>query len=409
MKAHVSLLGLTLLLSACGIFKQTALYDAPADDANTPNIAGFYALNIYSDQMSDEIWYTQSPKAIQVKSEATQKKQGDNSISIEWNKQADPQTWLGLGFGWNGWTGKNFASITQQSALSFWVKMKNGQSAGLPWAVGFEDFNGSQAWTGVTTGFIEGGIIKEEWTQVRIPLSAFPFEERDVDLSIIKQLIVQFESSGKVWIDDIKIIPYTAKGRQSFDVAPVDAIMIDGAFQPNEWPQSSFQLPLANVKLTWNEEFLYIAAEVEDATPLINTRTGKDIWNGDALEIAFSSISGTMAQRKIFYPTDFHLGISMKPYGKVYDWSKDREVSGSIVRVQYAGKGYSAEVAIPWKSLGISAFEPGKTYDCEIAVDIADGSSVRTLQSRWNSADKEGFNFDPSRWGSINYRVQKND
>jgi hypothetical protein len=99
----------------------------------------------------------------------------------------------------------------------------------------------------------------------------------------------------------------------------------------------------------------------------------------------------------------------MKPYGKVYDWSKDREVSGSIVRVQYAGKGYSAEVAIPWKSLGISAFEPGKTYDCEIAVDIADAASVRTLQSRWNSADKEGFNFDPSRWGSINYRVQQKD
>jgi hypothetical protein len=240
-------------------------------------------------------------------------------------------------------------------------------------------------------------------------LSAFPFEERDVDLSIIKQLIVQFESSGKVWIDDIQIIPYTAKGRQSFDVAPVDAIMIDGAFQPNEWPQSSIQLPLANVKLTWNDEFLFLAAEVEDATPLINTRTGKDIWNGDALEIAFSSISGTLAQRKIFYPTDFHLGISMKPYGKVYDWSKDREVAGSIVRVQYAGKGYSAEVAIPWKSLGISAFEPGKTYDCEIAVDIADAASVRTFQSRWNSADKEGFNFDPSRWGSINYRVQQKD
>ena len=89
----------------------------------------------------DEVWYTPSPKALKVQAETAQKAEGLQSISIEWNKQADPQTWLGLGFGWNGWTGKNFEAITQQAALSFWVKSKEGQSAGLPWAVGFEDLS----------------------------------------------------------------------------------------------------------------------------------------------------------------------------------------------------------------------------------------------------------------------------
>lgn len=407
MKALFTVLGLAALLSACGLFREAALYEQEADDAKTPNIAGFYALQVYRDQMSDEVWYTPSPKALKVQAETAQKAEGLQSISIEWNKQADPQTWLGLGFGWNGWTGKNFEAITQQAALSFWVKSKEGQSAGLPWAVGFEDFNGAQAWTGVTSGFIQGGIVKDEWTEVKIPLSAFPFEARDVDVTIIKQLIVQFESSGKVWVDNIRLVPYQSRGRQTQMISPLENIVLDGQPGEQEWLVQAFEIPFAKVWLSWDDMHLYLAAQVEDASPLINTRSDKDIWNGDALELAFSTVSGTNPQRKVFYPTDLHLGISMSEAPLVFDWTKKKAIAGAKVVTRKTGTGYSAEIAIPWKALGTSAFEPNQTYGCEVAVDIANEASERTLQSRWNSSEQEGFHNDPSRWGQIIYRISK--
>lgn len=407
MKALFTVLGLTALLSACNVFREAALYEQEADDAKTPNIAGFYALQVYRDQMSDEVWYTPSPKALKVQAESAQKAEGSQSISIEWNKQADPQTWLGLGFGWNGWTGKNFEAITQQAALSFWVKSKEGQSAGLPWAVGFEDFNGAQAWTGVTSGFIQGGLVKNEWTEVKIPLNAFPFEARDVDVTIIKQLIVQFEASGKVWIDNIRLVPYQSKGRQTHPVSPGENIVIDGLPTEREWFMQPFEMTFAKVWLSWDDTHLYLAAQVEDASPLINTRSDKDIRNGDALELALSTVSGTNAQRKVFYPTDLHLGISMAEAPVVFEWNKKKVIEGAKVLTRKTVTGYTAEVAIPWKSLGTTPFEPNQAYGCEVAVDIANEASVRTLQTRWNSPEQEGFHTDPSLWGQIIYRIQK--
>jgi len=43
----------------------------------------------------------------------------------------------------------------------------------------------------------------------------------------------------------------------------------------------------------------------------------------------------------------------------------------------------------------------GQAYDFECAIDIADENGKRQTQSRWNSAEREGFSENPSLWGSI--------
>ncbi len=401
MKLLLSFLFLLPVLGGCVRMKPTTLYEQPSDEVPMANINGFYAISLFSDQINSELWYTVSPKALQVSTEKTEVQSGSGAISLEWNKQADPSTWLGMGIGWDNWTGKDMSAIQQSAAISFWVKMKKGQSSGLPWAIGFEDFSGGQAWTGVTVNYIQGGVVKDQWTQVIIPLSAFPFEGYDVDVTNIKQLIFQFESSGKVWIDDIRFIPYTAVGRKSVSVNQMTPPVIDGVFNSTEWSGTGFQLTAGTVYLNWDDNMLYLAAVVKDQTPFINTQTGKDIWNGDALEIAFSTTSGVSPKRTIFYPSDHHLGFQLGSSYQVFDWATGNPVSNIIQKSNKTQTGYSFEAAIPWSAIGAKPWITGLPYDLELALDLSDASGKRESQSRWNSITKEGFNSNPALWGTL--------
>ncbi len=401
MKTLLSGLLSLMVLSGCVRMKTASLFEMPSDDAQISDINGFTALSVFNDQVTSELWFTVSPQAIQVKSEAKELHSGSGAISIDWNKQADPSTWLGMGIGWDNWTGKDISSIQQSAALSFWVKMKKGQSTGLPWAIGFEDFNGAQAWTGVTAGFIKGGTIGSQWTQVIIPLSAFPFEGYDVDVTNIKQLIVQFESSGKVWVDDIRFIPYKSTERQTFAVKSLSAPKIDGQIEPNEWPATEAKLSVGTFRLNWDETNLYLAAEITDSSPGINNQTGENIWNGDALEFAFSSANGVNPKRAIYYPSDHHIGFQIGGTNQVFDWTTGKAVSNVVQHMQKTAGGYTFEAAIPWKSIGAKPWISGLLYELEFAVDLSNESGTRASQSRWNSTVREGFNTNPALWGTL--------
>lgn len=396
-------------LAGCVQVKQVGLYDHPADDANIPNINGFYSLSIFKDDMSDEIWFSPLPACLQISPTIDQHKEGDKSISIEWNKQACDYPWIGMGIGWNNWTGKNFSQIIDKAALSFWVKQKKGESVGLPWAVGFEDYSNSQAWTGVFPNFIKGGKVGEQWTQVIIPLSKFPFEQYDVSTDAIKQVSFQFESSGKVWIDEIRIVPYQSTENQTLVIQGNAVPVIDGRIADAEWDDAGLKLDYAKAHVTWDAENLYLAAVVEDDSPLINNQTGKDIWNGDAIEVAFSSESGLRNDRNFLYPSDRHIGIQMGGTNSVYDFSRQKNLDGCTIKTTKTSTGYIVEMALPWKSLGVDALADDLKYDFEFAVDIAGAEGVRKLQSRWNSKDKEGFNLKPSFWGSLIKQQKKYD
>ena len=401
MKGRFALFLFSFLAVSCGQVKHVDLYDQEADDAHVANINGFYSLSIYNDQMSDEIWYSTFPKCIGVSSSSTEFHNGTSSISIEWNKQADRCDWIGLGIGWDNWAGKNLSSVVKHGALSFWVKNKQGETTGLPWAVGFEDYSNSQAWTGVTANFVQGGVVKEDWTQVIIPLSSFPFEARDVDVYSIKQVVFQFESSGKVFIDQISLIPFESKGRQTHEIQLSKSPRIDGNIAAGEWPTNALSMTLAKAYVNWDDEFLYVAAEVTDKSPLVNVSTGENIWQGDALELAFSTRPDVRSDRKFYYPSDLHLGIALGAKNEAYNWSTKQAIDGVRVQTAKSANGYTCEIAIPWKSLACKPFVAGQAYDFECAIDIADENGKRQTQSRWNSSDREGFSENPSLWGSI--------
>ena len=401
MMKRVTLATLSLiLLQACSHVKPLALYDQenwPADG----QLKGLGAPSIYNEVISTEVWYTQNASCIVVTGETGSASNGSNNMRIKWDKPGGGCDWVGMGIGWAGWSGKDFSQITTSAAIAFDVRSLTGPMKGLPWAIGFEDFNGEQAWTGFSPSMIEGKVITDQWTTVRVPLENFPFEARDVDVSSIKQVIMQFESSGTVSMDNIRIEPYKSRGRQQTTLHTANSIVFDGQINVADMDYTLVQIEQHNLFLAGNAEYLTIGGVVFDETPLINTREGKDIWNGDAVEIAFSTRSGLNPKRSIFYADDRHLGLRMSNAPQVWDWTRSQPVNAEIKTTRLNDHSYSFECQIAWSELGVEGWKEGGDYALELAVDMADKTSVRQTQQRWNSIDMEGFHTTPALWGRM--------
>ncbi|MFM7725849.1 MAG: glycan-binding surface protein, partial [Flavobacteriales bacterium] len=288
-----------LLLQSCSHVKPLALYDSEYWPAAGP-LKGLGATSIYNESISTEIWFTQNASCIKVSGETGSASSGSNNMRIQWDKPGGGCDWVGMGIGWAGWSGKDFSQITTNAAIAFDVRSLTGPMKGLPWAIGFEDFNNEQAWTGFSPSMIEGKIITDQWTTVRVPLENFPFDARDVDVTAIKQVIMQFESSGTVSIDNIRIEPYQSRGRQQATLSTIDEFSFDGSISLQDSAMTLFEVEGGKLFVGSNNEFLMIGGVIQDDSPLVNTREGKDIWNGDAVEVAFSTRSGLNPKRAIF-------------------------------------------------------------------------------------------------------------
>ena len=87
-------------------------------------------------------------------------------------------------------------------------------------------------------------ITADKWTTLYIPLSRYNFSYQGVDPTNIKQMIIQLEGAGKVFLDDIKIVPFTKEDYNQM-LADVEDMRPKG--NPNQliYP-SNFQ------ELAWN-------------------------------------------------------------------------------------------------------------------------------------------------------------
>lgn len=401
MKVTAWIILLVISATGCSTFQEAGLYEQEAPPDNQPGINGFYQVAIFRDAYSGDVWFSKEPVCVQVAFEPKEVKHGDGAISITWNKQAGDCPWIGMGFGWDSWTGKDISNITKTAAVSFWAKSKKGTSKGLPWAIGFEDFVGNQSWTGVTADCVKGGIIGDSWTEVIIPLERFNLDDAEIDPSTIKQLIFQFESSGSVWIDEISIVPYVPVGPKVMVAAATPGIVIDGSVAAPEWADSSFVLECGIIKISSDQDYLYIGGKIKDSTPFINTQKGKDIWNGDAVELAFSTSSMVDPKRKIYYNTDKHIGIQLGGSFEIFDWQEGRQLTGAEMKHAAAGDSVFFEAKIPWTSLAAKPWIKGNQYGIEVAIDQGSAEGNREVQFRWNTPGREGFNTDPSVWGIL--------
>jgi len=234
---------IVLFLFSCSNMKEISLYEYEKE--STEGIKGFTSIEIFSKGGTNEVWghedencnplsfssldasidYTsviQSSEklkdtikvdvkydlpVVKVKGEKGIEK---NSIHLKTDKPSTCE-WIGMGIGWDAWQGKDLSSIVNSAAIEFMVRVDKASVYKLPIVFILEDYSSNQCYATANHLGIDGGKITSKWTRVIIPLSTFSYQTNNIDMTNIKQLLLQCYDKVDVYIDDIKIIPYQHK------------------------------------------------------------------------------------------------------------------------------------------------------------------------------------------------------
>lgn len=207
----LSLVGLSLFFSACVEFKSMSLYDGTEPVVVSPRPALIETIVepvIYYDQPKD-MWGLES-NACQVASISKEAAfSGSESIKLDWNRNAVDCKWAGIGIGWDGYAGKDLTEVMAHAAIEMRVRAQKGKMFGLPFVLTLEDYSGGMGFCFTDNKYFERTLIDQEWQKVTVPLSDFELQTENLDPSNIKQLQIELQQQGSVYLDDIKLIWYT--------------------------------------------------------------------------------------------------------------------------------------------------------------------------------------------------------
>lgn len=172
----------------------------------TANINGFTALDLFHEDIDNSVWVSPEKQCIKMELYKELAQDGKYSIHLTWDKSVEGCKWIGMGFGWNAWEPKELSLVSEIGAIQFYVRSFKDTLKSLPWAIALEDYSGVQAYTGFSKDYLESPITADKWTRVQIPIKRFPIEAFDLDLTLIKQFIIQLDGEGEVLVDNFSIV-----------------------------------------------------------------------------------------------------------------------------------------------------------------------------------------------------------
>jgi hypothetical protein len=232
-----------LIFSSCSNITLLTLYDIEVEAAE--GIDGFTSTEIFSKGGSDEVWGMDDENCnpfsfsaydasfdyskINTDDEKTQEKEDleevkgkynlpavkvkdrkyvvKNSIHLKTSKKPSCE-WIGMGIGWDGWQGKDLSSVMESAAIEMLIRVEKGAISNLPVVFILEDYSENQCYATASYLGIDGGKITSKWTRVVVPLQTFSYRTNKINLTNIKQLMLQCYDATDVFIDNIKIIKH---------------------------------------------------------------------------------------------------------------------------------------------------------------------------------------------------------
>jgi hypothetical protein len=142
------------------------------------------------------------------------RKEDNNVLLLDWNKvDCD---WVGFGNSWSAFVADDISEIYQSSAITFKIKAVGSPQNSVAFVIGLDDYAGGSSYVFTHSNLYADKLVisNDEWTTYYMPLWDYDFSEAGVDPYGIKQMVIQLEGSGKVFLDDIQVIPFTKEQYQ---------------------------------------------------------------------------------------------------------------------------------------------------------------------------------------------------
>jgi hypothetical protein len=264
LNVFLSLIVLSLLYS-CGVQFHAMSLDPLERERKINPFDLFESRVVYENTTGDEVWGPEACGDVSFVGEGVAYE--GNAIRVKW--QASPECdWMGMGIGWDAWASKDLSEIMDVAAFQFKFRASEGESRVPIMIFLLEDYAEVKSAAVLRASYMESYPLNEDWRTVTVPLSDFPARVDGIDLTNIKQLIIELQGAGDVMIDDMRIVEFAASEEAAPEEKPsitapeqLPQVIFEGSM-PNGWGLEKndcrdFRLEAGTLKMDWTGSCLY--------------------------------------------------------------------------------------------------------------------------------------------------------
>ena len=197
---------------SCGYMREVSIYEA------SKSISAFeqfpYKI-LFTNSKENGFWGVKNNTCKEVSFETTNNYIGKDHLHVKWN--ASKCKYIGMGLKWGNYKVKNLEPIIESAAIELRVRIDSGAISNVPMFFILMDYGGNQCRANINYLDLEAGKIDTEWRRIRIPLQAFNYEKRGVNMSNIKELRLEFQRKGDLHIDNIVIVTHDHNYKKTKD------------------------------------------------------------------------------------------------------------------------------------------------------------------------------------------------
>ena len=211
-------------VASCGTMRDVSIYE-PSKSVSP--FEQFPYKILFNDSKENGLWGVKTNACKQVSYKNNNSYVGEDHLHIKWN-ESDCK-YVAIGLKWSNYKVKNLKPILESTAIELRVRIDSGTLSNVPMFFVLVDYGGKQCRANINYLDLEEGKIDTVWRRIQIPLQAFNYEKKGVNMSNIKELRLEFQRKGDLHIDNIKIVPYNYnyikskdKFTKSFDSHPQD-------------------------------------------------------------------------------------------------------------------------------------------------------------------------------------------
>jgi hypothetical protein len=129
---------------------------------------------------------------------------GNKSIYLKWNEQESGNQTRKIGMNWEHWQAISFPDSLKNYSLKFYINSAD-VIAFKNLFIGFESYNGKNVMMPIKKEYLASLPNNKDWKMVNIPFTEFDFTKDGFNIIKFKQLIIEFNNSGELWLDEITI------------------------------------------------------------------------------------------------------------------------------------------------------------------------------------------------------------